>query len=341
LSSVLCGIDKYFVFFRRIDHRELVRDLYGLYKARIWMEPVTQFPFRLVDWAAVQLATGIPQPGAQQQHFMLQQQHQALVQQHYTQGSQHNSPMPSYQQSPSFNNRQQQQQQYLTQFQQLQQQHNYHASSTPVSVHSSPASSSSGGYSSGLAPSPHNKYRGSPQLNSFQQRPYVIPKASPRQQQGNQIPVPSPILSSRFLGSPRQTTNTFTVGSPGPSPSLSMLSPVISSNSIAPMTSNREQQQLQQLQQQFAAQNLGTGLPHQSIVANSESIIHADTLDKTLLQSFELDLQWTYRQLLSFTVAQSDVPYICFHHFQFHNGHQTHQLNAAQIRQPISTPTTV
>jgi hypothetical protein len=269
LSSVLCGIDKYFVFFRRIDHRELVRDLYGLYKARIWMEPVTQFPFRLVDWAAVQLATGIPQPGAQQQHFMLQQQHQALVQQHYTQGSQHNSPMPSYQQSPSFNNRQQQQQQYLTQFQQLQQQHNYHASSTPVSVHSSPASSSSGGYSSGLAPSPHNKYRGSPQLNSFQQRPYVIPKASPRQQQGNQIPVPSPILSSRFLGSPRQTTNTFTVGSPGPSPSLSMLSPVISSNSIAPMTSNREQQQLQQLQQQFAAQNLGTGLPHQSIVANS------------------------------------------------------------------------
>jgi hypothetical protein len=99
------------------------------------MEPVTQFPFRLVDWAAVQLATGIPQPGAQQQHFMLQQQHQALVQQHYTQGSQHNSPMPSYQQSPSFNNRQQQQQQYLTQFQQLQQQHNYHASSTPVSVH--------------------------------------------------------------------------------------------------------------------------------------------------------------------------------------------------------------
>ena len=52
-----------FVHSRRIDFREFVRDLFGVYKTRIWMEAVS-FAFRPLDWAARALASGIFNPGS-------------------------------------------------------------------------------------------------------------------------------------------------------------------------------------------------------------------------------------------------------------------------------------
>lgn len=47
----------------RVDFRELVRDLFSAFKARIWMKRVNaQQPFRLDANASMALATGIHQP---------------------------------------------------------------------------------------------------------------------------------------------------------------------------------------------------------------------------------------------------------------------------------------
>ena len=44
----------------RIDFRELVRDLFSIYKARIWMKKVTTLsPFQPTEFATIALMTGI------------------------------------------------------------------------------------------------------------------------------------------------------------------------------------------------------------------------------------------------------------------------------------------
>lgn len=45
------------MYYRRVDFRELVRDLFALYKTRIWMQQIDA-SFQPSEWASRALATG-------------------------------------------------------------------------------------------------------------------------------------------------------------------------------------------------------------------------------------------------------------------------------------------
>jgi cell fate regulator YaaT (PSP1 superfamily) len=53
----------YYYAEKRIDFRELVRDLFALYKARIWMKKLNSVePFNFKPFAKMALATGVQVP---------------------------------------------------------------------------------------------------------------------------------------------------------------------------------------------------------------------------------------------------------------------------------------